>query len=202
LDWSPKTPDHVAEGDLIQMLHILVHRWLLLFESKDGDKTWAVESLNTARLEDINAFLAGQVDEARLYDLIRGLMLVDVVSVSPPPKKTVAVPASYGALRLCFAPRSFGDDHIALEPGLFRLARAGKPDAISNSLRRLKVSGFVPKVSALFPTTRPSPEVAKQIKRTAASLAFPLSFDDYLRLKHRLIISNESPTNNEENDEL
>lgn len=195
LDWIPTTPDHVAEGAVVEMLHLLVHRWLLLFEGTNGDKTWAVKSLNAARLDDINAFLAGHIDEARLYDLIRGLMLVNVGRVSQARNKTVAVPAAYGALRLCFAPPNFDNHQIALEPGLFRSARAGKQDAISNSLRRLKVSGLVPKISTI--ATEP-----QHIKRAAASLAFPLDFADYLRLKHRLIISNESPTKTEENNEL
>ncbi len=183
LVWINSTPDHISEGDITTMLQTLVNRWLLLMAKPiQGSPKWDVQSKVTTQLSDINVFLSGKVDEARLFDLVRALMLVESDHAEQSVPTRSMVPAAYGLMRLCFSRFVLDEREVVLEPSLFRTAIAGKDTAVLNTVRRLRSSGLVPKIGDVHA----DPEL---LARTAAALAFPLSYDNTLRLKNRLIIS-------------
>lgn len=182
------TPDHVQEGNIVDLLHRLIDRWLLNLAKNPtaaSSPDWPVQSAISARLDDIAAFLAGQIDEARLFDAVRALMLVKTNNQNTvEPSEPAMLPAFYGLLRLCFSPYVFKDAAVALEPRIFRLAAAGNSNALDAATRRLAVSGQQPKIEKLIV----QPEF---LQRAAAALAFPISYSDTRKLNSKLILSNE-----------
>lgn len=182
------TPDHVQEGNIVDLLHRLIDRWLLNLAKNPAPGTspdWPVQSAIPARLEDVAAFLAGQIDEARLFDAVRALMLVKTNNqTSVDAGEPVMLPAFYGLLRLCFSPFVLKELTVSLEPRIFRLAAAGNSNALDAATRRLAISGHQPKIEKLIV----QPEF---LQRAAAALAFPISYSDTRKLNSKLILSKE-----------
>jgi CRISPR-associated protein Csx17 len=125
-----------------------------------------------AGLDDLAAFLAGEVDAERVVAIGRALMAVDWGRVRPPRGRF----ASHGprpdepweALRLCMLPFPVRERAIATEPGLFRrLASGDTAGSVELALRRLRASGFRPPIAA----AAADPATAR---RWAAALAFPI----------------------------
>ncbi|QED29311.1 type I-U CRISPR-associated protein Csx17 [Microvenator marinus] len=177
-DWVKEyTPDHVREGNVEDLLHGLLHRWLLELENKPSrepqsanpNPNWFVEASRFARLEDINHFLNHQVDEARLYDLIRALMLVKPVEDTKQAESDVIVPLDYGIVRLAHSPWLVREVGPSRDPAILRQLVAGKNGVISAG-RRLKVSGLAPAVN-----TKDIDVSQTRAKRIAAVIAFPIS---------------------------
>ncbi|HUG11097.1 MAG TPA: type I-U CRISPR-associated protein Csx17, partial [Opitutaceae bacterium] len=139
----------------------------------DGDRASCerlpLTSRCTAPLDTVVAFIAGELDDDRIEDLIWGLMLVDTrrTNQSRDYRGTncIDVPRAFALLRLLFLPRPLvversGDGTVAAhlignnedggiiirpEPSVLHLLRAGRlGEACAIAMRRLRASGLDP----------------------------------------------------------
>lgn len=143
-----------------------------------------------AGLNDISLFVSGALDDERIIELFRGLVLIN-----PMMRQRYLAPrdgvgdypgATYSLMRLCF-PTAQPDDStkIPLVPEIHRLARAGNMSrATELAARRLRGSEKTPMVSAV--------EMDKTLSnRIAASLAFPISARGMEIIDMRTILKND-----------
>jgi len=106
-----------------------------------------------ASLEAISAFVAGELDDMRITELLWGMMLIDhakpypelphVVTEAPP------LPRAFALLKLLFLPYRIetrvGEIQVKPEARILALLRAGRTgEACSIAVRRLRASGFTP----------------------------------------------------------
>ncbi len=156
-----------------------------------------LESAFPARLEDLCAFLTGQIDDARLSEWLWGLMLIDLsdarwddlapTSTSAP---TQPLPRAYALLKLVFLPKyhalqTEGGKPIKPEPAILSHLRAERlSDACQAAARRLRASGYVPMPGPAsggrarrVDYTLPKPVQA----RLAAALLIPVSKPERLQ---------------------
>jgi CRISPR-associated protein Csx17 len=139
-------------------------------------------SRRVASLNAVNAFLNGETDDAKLEDLLRGLVLLDWQNVEPSPKPQTqsrdvpsALPRAYALLKLLFLPggkfqRDEGAEVITIkhEPAVVPLLRARRvPDALQIAYQRLQSSG-------LMPATREFHYDDSEGTRLAAALLIPI----------------------------
>jgi CRISPR-associated protein Csx17 len=137
-----------------------------------------------ARLTDILDFINGDVDDARIESLLRGLMLIDWPAVKPwqdiPWQALVehAAPSvAYCQLKLCMLPHSIPalngtSATIKLTPQIARRAAVGDLAAATElAARRLRASGLHPAVESIHGSRDTA-------LRTAAALVFPLQHND------------------------
>lgn len=132
-----------------------------------------------ARLTDLAAFVAGQVDPARVLDLSRAFMAIrwDTVAALPPERRPVrsAVPSpemppeGWLALRLSCLPWPLPPDHhIPVDPGIIRRLRTGdSAGAIGLALSRLRSAG-------VRPPLRTAATDGLSSRFWAAALVFPI----------------------------
>lgn len=131
-------------------------------------------------LGDIAAFIRGDVDDARIEELLTGMILINwnlrtwtavnrrlLAQFAGPPAPLPD--AAYSLLKLCHLPRPLDGEPIKFSPAITRLAIAGDGPAATNAaVRRLRASGFPPAVGAIYCD-------ASRIRRSAAALLFPIS---------------------------
>jgi CRISPR-associated protein Csx17 len=134
-----------------------------------------------AGLADITAFLAGQIDDARVLALARPLMSVAWWQSTSDRREAQArneIDAAYAVVRLSHLsePLDRGEKlTIPLDPEpIARLAAGNLSGAIAICLRRLRASG-------LSPVVRVVAGDARYARRLAASLAFPIRAVDVER---------------------
>jgi len=136
-----------------------------------------------AALADLAAFIAGELDLARIEALARGLALLDwrsVPSAAPRPTSDISPPAVFAALALALAWCPEGQAPRR-SPGMLARAVAGDlTRAVLVALRRLQGYGLRtrPLIAALdAELRRPSRPAARDplTARLAAALAFPLA---------------------------
>jgi CRISPR-associated protein Csx17 len=146
----------------------------LLEASQDGNRRLPLVACYGAgaRLDDLAAFLAGEVDVERILVLARALMALDWQQVRLP-KARVDLEAdrpdeAWEALRLCVIPFPVRDRVISTEPSMVRrLASGDVAGASTVALRRLRSAGFRPPIiTAVADRTT--------ARRWAAALAFPI----------------------------
>jgi CRISPR-associated protein Csx17 len=158
-----------------------------------------------ADLESVSAFLAGEVDEERLGELLWGLVLVDHRAPLPTPVRrpqqfSPPLPRAYALLKLLFLPRPLVPDwdersatwrwrlggrgesglQIRPEPGILALLRAGRlAEACRMAYDRLRASGLIPLPG---PTSSGVPRASDweadpslDPQRLAAALLIPVS---------------------------
>jgi len=136
-----------------------------------------------AALADVAAVVRGDVDDARLEHLLRGLCLLDSSVAWPalaPAAERAVPPAAFAMLRCALDARSADTGRPILTPGLTHRALAGDLwGATRIAERRLRGTGT---------PLRCGPQIAPagEARRIAAALAFPLSSRDQARL-HALI---------------
>ena len=180
-EWDDTNRSFVwTAGDpLSNMLAVLTRRCL------DGRMTGLnhppLDSYYSARLEDISAFLNGDVDYQRITDLVLPLSFIRYGQRQSAsefrPDAPFDLPAAYAAMKLTLLPRCKfvcpefqADTEIRMEPSIPALLRAGRvQDAYDRAYRRLWASG-------LRPLTE-SPGISDgsdQARRLAAALLFPL----------------------------
>jgi CRISPR-associated protein Csx17 len=137
-----------------------------------------------APLADVMAFLAEEVDDARILALARPLMALEWwdaerrrLDAAPPLR---SIDAAYAIMRVAHLSepldRGKGDKVIiALDPApIARLAAGDLGAAATVCLRRLRASGLSPKLQTVTGT-------ARHARRLAASLAFPIRSADASR---------------------
>jgi CRISPR-associated protein Csx17 len=174
-------------GSLVHNLGRVLERWLLKAEAGAAEGG-GVSGRQAARLEDLQRFLQGTLDEERLAGLLWGLALVE-----PPPREerararaagakdaaagsSVSIDPRFALLKLCLAGRAMRGASIPMQRTIFRRALAGDmPSASREASRRLRGSGLVPAVEALAAP-------ADFTRRCAAALLFPLSPSSLERL--------------------
>lgn len=191
-------------ADPIQNLAAVLAR-RIMDGSRKGCERLPLAFRHTASLEAIAAFIAGDVDDSRVGDLLWGLMLVDPGKPSTsrrPPEQIEAppLPRTYALLKLLFLPwpliadrdregrlrwryAGHGERGIEVrpEPGILPLLLAGRlPEACEIATRRLLVSGLMP-MSDRTALGRHGSEVwerpggAPSGERLAASLLLPIA---------------------------
>lgn len=157
----------------VQVAPNLASRGLGLFGARGAE----------AALEDVMAFLAGQVDDARVLALARPLMALAWWDPGRPPVQgppPQAIDAAYAIMRIAHLSepldRGRGEKvTICLDPApVARLAAGDLSAAAAICLQRLRASGLSPKVAIVAGTTR-------YARRLAASLAFPIRASDVSR---------------------
>lgn len=128
-----------------------------------------------ARLDDISAYIYGELNEAKLETLLWGLNAVRIPPHSFFGDRRPVLPAGYGLLKLVHLPHPLEAAAEAVpvdiphEAEIVRLAAAGRmAEATRLAAQRLRGSGLKPAVDALHET----PETARRI---AAALLFPVS---------------------------
>ena len=155
-----------------------------------------LDSAYSARLDDVVAFLNGEMDIQRVADLALPLSFVRYwhrpsqsdFQQEPP----FDLPAAYAAMKLTLLPGKFecpefGADgegiDIAMEPSMLAMLRAGRvSSAYGVACRRLRASGLRPLSSD--PGMRDGSE---QGRRMAAALLFPLDARSHRALAERAL---------------
>jgi len=139
-----------------------------------------------ASLDDIEAFIRGELDDDLIADLWWALSALDWQSVSQSdrPVSDSTPSALFSLLRLCFAQPGelpYGASKVPPVPSILAKARAGQSiEASSLAVRRLRASGFRPRLDAIdFGTAVTT--------RTASALLFPLHPDDFSRLQRSIL---------------
>jgi len=175
-----------GECDLVRNLIAILRR----AELDSGEEPALAEPLLPARLEDVARFVAGEVDEARLEDWLRGLALVRFApgtrSSPRPQRDRLHPPAAFALLSLVHDRRPLTDAPLPRTPGLLARGAAGDAQgAVQLALRRLRGSGLVPRVRACY-------EPSWRMRRITAALAFPISSRDRERLAARVCVPAET----------
>lgn len=155
-----------------------------------GRKAWAV---------DVEGFLGASLDEKRIMDLIRGLVLLEHRKTAPdrvtaPEPGRWAPEPSYALLKLLFLPHAFswgmGQEPVPIRPELAILHRLRSGDtagATRIALRRLRSAGLVPLISE---KTAADMEVPSEVvRRMAGALLIPLY--DWRRLAGAVLMGPE-----------
>lgn len=134
-----------------------------------------------ARLEDIDQFIAGAVDDQQIFDLSRALMAVQWNLVRPEHMpESIAIKSTGGSrmvpdeawlmLRLAHLPRALRDGRsIPVEPSIVRLLQSNSAHrAIEIAIRRLRSSGIQPPLYS-------GNADENTARRWAAAIVFPLT---------------------------
>jgi len=182
-----------GEGALPEKLFRVFQRRCLEWErEKTADST--AKALPLAGkiglpLADIGAFLAGEVDETRLSELVVGLSLLDWNKVSYRELKASAdvpfITAAYALLKLVHLPGPLEDVHVPFDAAVAQRAWSGDlVNAVRLAARRLKGSGFTPMVEVTSGN-------ASLSRRIAASLIFPIGWGE-VKVLMRQVIKPES----------
>lgn len=141
----------------------------------------------SASLGDISAFVNHDTNDERIAALLRGLILLDWLQIrqeKTPLKSGDDRPqpdAIFTTLKLCHLPYEIQGRYIPLIPEITRLAAAGRLDeAMKLAIRRLTGS-------SLKPVIRNAARSGTLSRRIAASLLFPISFEDMRRLAQTVL---------------
>jgi CRISPR-associated protein Csx17 len=172
----------------VNLAHVLRRR--MMDGDKEGCKEMPLAANNFVSLGAVSRFLAGELDNRRIEDLLWGLMVVEqeagLFAGQPANADAPPLPRAYALLKLLFLPEPLpvngGRLRIKPEPQTLTLLSAGHVgQACRTAMRRLRASGLVP-----LPHTR-SGGVARDADweeaeylnsdgdRLAASLLLPLS---------------------------
>ncbi len=197
--WATRQKSVVwTSTDLIaNLVEVLERR--MLDSSRSNCETVPLAGRHKVSLNAISAFIAGEVDDARIEELLWGMILIDhtkscqglqhTESEAPP------IPRAYALLKLLFLPDEIetktGKVLIKPEARILSLMRAGRADeACTIAARRLRISKVIP-----MPHGRIAPrdgewgEATECVdpRRLAAALLFPINKDSVEYLKHQVI---------------
>jgi CRISPR-associated protein Csx17 len=191
--WEESTKSAVWNStNLVRNLSAVLERRLMEAE-REGCNQLPLVSRRDASLQAISAFIAGEVDDRRIAELLWGLVLIDhrqpYLRLSRQPIDAPPIPRAYALLKLLFSPRPFpvetGDVWIKPEMAILPLLRGNRPaDACAIAIRRLRASGLIPmtqKASQNRELFVPNP------LRLAAALLIPISSQDIETLKNMVI---------------
>ncbi|WP_440998190.1 type I-G CRISPR-associated protein Cas8g1/Csx17 [Arhodomonas sp. SL1] len=166
-----------AGADVADNLTSSLRRRLLQAEKGElPDKP--VQPARTAPLADVAAWLAGEVDEQRLAEVLPGLMLVRIPGGGGRPmERSAPLPAAYRLLKPLFCTdEQLHRTHLLppeaslpLEAGILRRLESGDvAGALEQGMRRLRAAGLRTGLHAPAPGTR-------QGRRLLAALVVPIS---------------------------
>ncbi|WP_017305201.1 type I-U CRISPR-associated protein Csx17 [Spirulina subsalsa] len=174
------------EQNLIQWLQRLEIEEQQKNKSEEGEDSGKIQRPSperqkpTASLDDVMAWLNGEVDDQRLEAIARGLSLLDCQNAENPCSERLSpIPASYALLKVVhhrprLSQKQTSAQHpsrLPVVPGLLRKLAAGDSTrAIEAAARRLQGSGIKPFTRQGFGIVNP--------RRLAAALAFPLADND------------------------
>lgn len=198
--WAEKDRSVVWSGaDLSSNLANVIQR-RMMDATRAGCDALPIASNHSVSLEVVSAFLAGELDELRIEQLLWGLLLVKPrggQTLKMVQVETAPLPREYALLKLLFLPTMpsivvDGETVAAIrpEPRILPLLRAGRIDeACKIAANRLRVSGLSPIPSAL-PTGIMRDSVwesadasnAKRGQRLAAALLIPISHSSITQL--------------------
>jgi len=139
-------------ADLTTNLAAVLRRRLMDGE-RNGCKDLPLAASNFVSLDTVSRFLAGELDERRIEDLLWGLMLLPQSPgrSSRPPDDVNAppLPRAYALLKLLFLPQPLKVDGLAVtikpEPSVVSLLTADHVgEACRIAMRRLRASGLSP----------------------------------------------------------
>ena len=153
----------------------------------------------SADLDDIAQFIDGQVDEAAIEAMLRGLCLIDWRSPELDKSRrkflekrtgdnraNTMPPLIYSLMRLCYPAEK---DVVPLVPMIFRRAASGDGgQAAELASRRLLGSGFAPVVRELAAS-------GESVRRAAAALLFPISPNSFAALSKRALRHGDNDNN-------
>ncbi len=156
--WAENSHSAVWSGaDLVTNLSAVLYR-RVMDADKVGDSTTALTSSHRATLADIGEFLAGNLDETRIEELLWGLSLCATWkyrrTLSPtanyPQENAVILPVAYSLLKLLFHTPSVQQldelDSLRLNLGILGLLRADRTaDACQRAVRLLRGRSLMPK---------------------------------------------------------
>lgn len=172
--WAEKDRDVVwNDADLPTNLVAVLARRMMDADRK-GCENLPLASFANAPLDVVAAFIAGELDDRRIEDLLWGLCLVQPKYTPSEPPDGADIPAAYALLKLLFLPRPLvierrdtggikvryapsSDEGIRIrpEPGVLSLLRAGRlGEACAVAMRRLRASGLAPTPQARAGRTR------------------------------------------------
>lgn len=166
--WNP--------GTLVQNL-VSIARWRLQKGTKLGIAGFAATGRQQASLAAVSAFLAGEVNDARLEAWMRAAVLLDWTQVArnePVSHDARVLPeAPYALMKLCHLSHPLREgQRITAEPAILARLHAGDgPGALLAASRRLRANGWTPALAsaALSPS---------QAHRLAAATLIPLTYRD------------------------
>jgi CRISPR-associated protein Csx17 len=171
--WADPTTNDVkwSQAPLPDVLNDIFARRLIRNEEplKGRSEVWT-------SLSDIIAFIEHKTDDALLSDVLWSMSLINWKERRDLPETSnerVVPPTFYALLKLCFPPvRDSQSEHIQqvpAVPAIHRHAAQGNgTEAAAQALRRLRASGYRPKITRM-------PVQGDHAKRTAAALLFPIS---------------------------
>lgn len=170
-------------GRLIDALRSLLNRRLLLAEPLEiHDKP--LDSRAGATLADIAAFLRDDRMDARIAELLPGLVLCAIPQDLDHSGGDAVVPAAFALLKLCVTPDRIlssptlkllpEDARLPVPPGMLAQLAAGNHGnrALQVAWRRLRASGLAP----VFTVNSLPAHDSIDPQRTAAALLIPLRF--------------------------
>lgn len=166
-------------GSLVSNLIAVLNRRMIEAQQA-GEKMFEGQHVVSASLTDVAAFIDGSVDDARIEELLWGLMLIDwkgCSGIERPVNRRVALDAAYALLKLCHLPHDIpgkSEDHridVPLNGAI--TARAASDDlaeATRLAARRLTASGLPTSIDVVGGHR-------DRARRIAAALMFPISGD-------------------------
>lgn len=174
VEWATKNDRDVVftDGELVASLNAILARRLILCKGWSGGEGYADQAVQSAQLADVDAFIEGRTDDARISELLWAAILIDWARCSQPvfaSRQDGSAPSAlYGLLKLCFSRASGSDHQIPVVPRIHRLAARGDGgEATRAASRRLLASGYTPAVDLVHQTGDPA-------RRAAASILFPI----------------------------
>lgn len=184
--WAENPTNDVrwSMAPLTSVLNNILSRRLLKTPNEDS------HSAIPASLADIKAFIEAQTDDDLISDLLWSMSLINWQEKADPPKwiqeRQPVPPTFYALLKLCFPPASSslpeGVLPVPAVPAIHRLAATGNGNqAAEQALRRLRASGYDPKIRQL-------PVQGQQARRTAAALLFPISNTVFGKLARQISV--------------
>jgi CRISPR-associated protein Csx17 len=146
---------------------------------RDGNKSLPLAGRYPASLDDIQAFIAGSVDESRLERLLHGLCLLNWSHVSDQGRisedEPGVLPSLYVLLKLTHLPGPLIDFHVPYTPSILARAAVGDgAEASRHAIRRLRGCGWIPMIDVVT-------ESRDLSRRAAGAVLFPiLRRDEFL----------------------
>lgn len=158
--WQPRTPAVVWRGRALEtdMANVLERRVVDALAETADISGHPLLGGREAELDDVRAFLAGEVDDERLTELFRAFLALEPDALQPqrennngpasgPVQQTRALPRDYVLLRLMFTPKLHGlhgGEVIRMEPRpeLVRLVRVNPQRAVDFAVHRLRILGL------------------------------------------------------------
>lgn len=184
-----------------------VLRRRLMDGKRNGCANLPLAAANSASLDAIGRFLAGELGEQRIEDLVWGLMLFPqipgILNRVADSSNVLPLPRAYALLKLLFLPQPLTVNGISRtikpEPSIVSLLIAGRVgDACQIAMRRLRASGLSPLPhprsggAVRDANWRELDLVGRDGQRLAAALLFPLNFASINRLRE-LVIRESAP---------